>query len=57
MRMRQGAPGVICSAVTNPSRIQRYRVVLATPRICSAAVMVTTTTSSQSGPTSGIGNW
>jgi hypothetical protein len=23
MRIRQGAPGVICSAVTNPSRIRR----------------------------------
>ena len=45
------------AAVTNPSRIQRYRVVRATPRICSAAVMVTTTTSSQSAPTSVGGDW
>ena len=40
-------------AVMKPSRIQRYRVILATPRIFSAAVMVTTTTSSPAGLTSG----
>ena len=52
MRMRHGAPGVLCSALMNPSD-PPVEVTLLTLRIFSASVMAATTTSSSWGPTSG----
>ena len=45
MRIRQGAPGVICSPSMNPSLSQRWTVEVATPSISAACLTLTSSPS------------